>query len=243
MLLPMHIVAGALAMILGAVALLARKGARLHRRSGGPGAMLNGVPFFMLCFIGTIMAVAAAGDVRVVRSGPLRGPRLARHLWRMCFAVFIAAGSFFSVQARVAKILPEPLTTPAMCVLPIALVLILMCYCLWRVRGRWYPAGQPELCRRTYRGLHRQRAHPQRFEAAVVAGAGYAPAGGMPDGSNERRAPTIAEVADYLAREADATIQHAEGLRRELDERLAALEKTLRDVQWLLNHPAYGGAR
>src|SRR5436305_5317272 len=34
MLLPIHIAAGALAMILGAVALLAPKGARLHRRSG-----------------------------------------------------------------------------------------------------------------------------------------------------------------------------------------------------------------
>jgi uncharacterized membrane protein len=203
-----HIVAGALALILGAVALLARKGARLHRRSGqlfvcamvvmgitaavlgniggglmsayfvvtavttvrpataltrwvnvsalvvaavlalgsmdkgfkafaSPGGMLNGVPFFMLFFIGTVMTIAAIGDVRVMWSGVLRGgPRLARHLWRMCFALFIAAGSFFSIQARVAKLLPEPFTTPAMRVLPIALVFIAMFYWLWRVRGR-----------------------------------------------------------------------------------------------------------
>ena len=26
------------------------------------------------------------------------GPRLARHLWRMCFALFIAAGSLFSIR-------------------------------------------------------------------------------------------------------------------------------------------------
>ncbi len=208
MLLQIHIVAGALAMILGAVALLARKGAKVHRRSGqlfvlsmltmgitasvlgntGGGLMsayfvvtalttvrpvtawtrwvnvsallvavvlalgsmdkgfkafgtssgtLNGVPFFMLFFIGTVMATAAAGDVRVMRSGPLRGgPRLARHLWRMCFALFIAAGSFFSIQARVAKLLPEPFTTPLMRGLPIALVFIAMFYWLWRVRGR-----------------------------------------------------------------------------------------------------------
>lgn len=215
MLLQIHIVAGALAMILGAVALLARKGATLHRRSGqlfvcsmltmgitasvlgpipggvmpvyfvvtalttvrtvtawtrwvnvgalvvaivlalgsmskgfkafaSPGGTLNGVPFFMLFFIGTVMAIAAAGDVRVMRSGPLRGGRrLARHLWRMCFALFIAAGSFFSIQARVAKILPEPFTTPAMRVLPIALVFIAMFYWLWRVRRRRaaIPAG------------------------------------------------------------------------------------------------------
>ena len=209
--LDIHIVAGVLALILGAFALLARKGARLHRRSGqlfvyamlvmgitasvlgniggglmsayfvvtalttvrpvtawtrwvnagalavvvvlalgsmdkgvnafaSPGGMLNGVPFFMLFFIGTVMAIAAAGDVRVMRSGPLRGgPRLARHLWRMCFALFIAAGSFFSIQARVAKLLPEPFTTPAMRVLPIALVFIAMFYWLWRVRRRRAP--------------------------------------------------------------------------------------------------------
>lgn len=211
MLLQIHIVAGALAMILGAVALLARKGAKVHRRSGllfvcsmltmgitasvlgniggglmsayfvvtalttvrpatawtrwvnvsalvvavvlalgsmdkgfkafaNPSGMLNGVPFFMLFFIGTVMAMAAAGDVRVMRSGALRGgPRLARHLWRMCFALFIAAATFFSIQARVAKLLPEPFTTPAMRGLPIALVFIAMFYWLWRVRGRRIP--------------------------------------------------------------------------------------------------------
>jgi uncharacterized membrane protein len=208
MLLQVHIVAGALAMMLGAVALLARKGSQVHRRSGQlfvcsmltmgitasglgpianglmpayfvvtalttvrpvtawtrwvnvsallvavvlalgstakgftafgtPGRTLNGVPFFMLFFIGTVMALAAAGDVRVMWSGPLRrGPRLARHLWRMCFALFIAAGSFFSIEARVARLLPQLFTTPAMRVLPIALIFIAMFYWLWRVRGR-----------------------------------------------------------------------------------------------------------
>jgi len=104
---------------------------------GTPGRTLNGVPFFMLFFIGTVMAIAAAGDVRAMWSGPFRGgPRLARHLWRMCFALFIAAGSFFSIEARVAKLLPEPFTTPAMRVLPIALIFIAMFYWLWRVRRR-----------------------------------------------------------------------------------------------------------
>lgn len=215
MLLQVHIVAGALAMVLGAIALLARKGAKVHRRSGqlfvcsmltmgitasvlgpmanglmpayfvvtaltavrpvtawtrwvdvgalfvavvlalgsmakgltafgAPGRTLNGVPFFMLFFIGTVMALAAAGDVRVLWSGPLRGgPRLARHLWRMCFALFIAAGSFFSIEARVAVLLPAPFTTPAMRVLPIALIFIAMFYWLWRVRGRRMDHGTP----------------------------------------------------------------------------------------------------
>jgi hypothetical protein len=114
---------------------------------GTPGGTLDGVPFFMLFFVGTVMAIAAAGDVRVMRSGPLRGgPRLARHLWRMCFALFIAAGSFFSIEARVAKLLPEPFTTPSMRVLPIALVFVAMLYWLWRVRGPADWRRSPESC-------------------------------------------------------------------------------------------------
>ena len=104
---------------------------------GRPDRAINGVPFFMLFFLATITTLAAAGDVRVMYAGALRGgARLSRHLWRMCFALFIAAGSFFSIRARVAKILPAPLTTPAMRALPILLVFVAMFYWLWRVRGR-----------------------------------------------------------------------------------------------------------
>src|SRR4030095_12327235 len=79
----------------------------------------------------------AIGDLRIMRFGvPRGGPRLARHLWRMCFALFIAAGSFFSIRARVAKILPEPFTTAPMRALPIVLLFGAMFYWLWRVRSR-----------------------------------------------------------------------------------------------------------
>jgi hypothetical protein len=54
----------------------------------------------------------------------------------MCFALFIAAGSFFSLRERVAQILPEPFTTGPMRALPILLVFGAMFYWLWRVRGR-----------------------------------------------------------------------------------------------------------
>ena len=102
-----------------------------------PRRSLNGVPFFMLFILATVMILAAVGDVRVLRSGmPRGGPRLARHLWRMCFALFIAAGSFFSIRERVAKILPEPFTTGPMRALPILLLFGAMFYWLWRVRGR-----------------------------------------------------------------------------------------------------------
>ena len=54
-------------------------------------------PFFMFGLVGVIGSV---GDMRILRSGALNGAsRLARHLWRMCFALFIAALSFFIGQS------------------------------------------------------------------------------------------------------------------------------------------------
>ena len=103
---------------------------------GSPRFALNGVPGPMLFFLATIALTAGIGDVRVMRSGPLRGaPRLKRHLWRMCFALFIAAGSFFSIRARVAKVLPEPFLAAPMRMLPILFVFVAMFYWLWRLRG------------------------------------------------------------------------------------------------------------
>jgi hypothetical protein len=56
----------------------------------------DGVPVGMTFFMGSVMLLAGAGDVRMlVRSGVFGAKRIARHLWRMCFGLFIAAGSFF----------------------------------------------------------------------------------------------------------------------------------------------------
>jgi hypothetical protein len=56
----------------------------------------DGVPVGMNFFMGSVMLLAAAGDVRMLlRGGVFAATRLARHLWRMCFGLFIAAGSFF----------------------------------------------------------------------------------------------------------------------------------------------------
>jgi len=56
----------------------------------------DGVPAGMHFFMGSVMLLAAAGDFRMLLRGGVSGTqRLARHLWRMCFGLFIAAGSFF----------------------------------------------------------------------------------------------------------------------------------------------------
>jgi hypothetical protein len=84
--------------------------------------------------IGTVMSLAAIGDLRAIRAGGLRGSRrLARHLWRMCFALFVATGSFFLGQMR---FVPEPVRiVPLLLVLGFAPILFLF-YWLWRVRVR-----------------------------------------------------------------------------------------------------------
>lgn len=56
----------------------------------------DGVPVGMFFFMGSICLLAAVGDMRMLlRHGVFGAARLARHLWRMCFGLFIAAGSFF----------------------------------------------------------------------------------------------------------------------------------------------------
>jgi uncharacterized membrane protein len=220
-----HIVAGALALVLGFVALFAAKGLRLHRKSGllfvgamvvmglsgagiaavtgevgsvtggllaaylvvtalttvrppaagsrwiDLGAMLvafvvglvnvamgvetlaagaftrSGVPVPMIFFMASIALLAGVGDLRVLRSGPLRGARrIARHLWRMCFALFVASGSFFLGQADE---IPEPLRIYPLLAIPAFLPLVALLYWLWRVRIRRssrgvVAAGSPE---------------------------------------------------------------------------------------------------
>jgi peptidoglycan/LPS O-acetylase OafA/YrhL len=78
--------------------------------------------------------LAAFGDWRMIRSGGVNGPRrLARHLWRMCVALFIASGSFFLGQM---KFVPEPLRiVPLLAALGVAPLVVLL-YWMWRVRVR-----------------------------------------------------------------------------------------------------------
>ena len=66
-----------------------------------------------LYFFAVIAALAALADFTVLRRRGLAGvPRIARHLWRMCAAFFIATGSFFFGQSdEIPASLRGPLTT------------------------------------------------------------------------------------------------------------------------------------
>jgi uncharacterized membrane protein len=103
-----------------------------------PRGTKGGIPFVIFFMFGTVALLSGIGDVRMIRAGGLRGvPRLTRHLWRMCYALWIATASFFlGPRARVAKVLPEALITPALLALPVLAVLVVMFYWLWRVRRK-----------------------------------------------------------------------------------------------------------
>jgi uncharacterized membrane protein len=80
---------------------------------------------------GTVALLAAIGDVRMLKAGGLQGKhRIARHLWRMCVAMFIATGSFFMGQA---KVFPEEIRILPLLAVPMFLVLIAMFYWWARV--------------------------------------------------------------------------------------------------------------
>lgn len=207
---PIHIIAGLLALIAGAVALYALKGSKLHRKSGlvfvgaimvmsssgalmailkpDRGTALGGVlTFYMvstalltvrrsvdesrrllaglmlvalaisasefvlgfaalnsadgrmdgyparLFFTFAIVALLSAlGDAKTLWTRTLQGAqRLARHIWRMCFAMWIATASFFLGQP---KAFPEPLRhLIGVRAIPVVLVLVVMFYWLARV--------------------------------------------------------------------------------------------------------------
>jgi uncharacterized membrane protein len=105
----------------------------------------GGVPVGMTFFMGSIMLLAAAGDLRMLLRGGLFGAkRIARHLWRMCFGLFIASGSFFfgpsnrplRLLSRVGlgQHLPAALFSTALYLILTLLPLVLLIFWLIRVR-------------------------------------------------------------------------------------------------------------
>ena len=88
-------------------------------------------PAFIFGIVGLL---AAAGDIRMMRAGGIQGPRrIARHLWRMCFAMWVAAASFFwGPPGRV----PEVIRIPALQAIAVLLPIAAMLYWLWRIRAR-----------------------------------------------------------------------------------------------------------
>ncbi len=83
---------------------------------------------------GTASLLAMMGDLRMLARGGLTGPpRLRRHIWRMCVALFIAANSLFIARANR---FPLFLQRTHLLFAPGLLTLAVMLYWLVQVRSR-----------------------------------------------------------------------------------------------------------
>jgi uncharacterized membrane protein len=87
-----------------------------------------------LFVFGVVAMLGATGDFKLVRAGGIEGaPRLKRHLWRLCFAMWVAAASFFwGPKGRV----PEMINIPALLPIPVLAPIAVMLYWLWRLRRK-----------------------------------------------------------------------------------------------------------
>jgi hypothetical protein len=92
------------------------------------------VPYFVFA---SFAAFAAVMDLKVILHGGISGaPRIARHLWRMCFALFFAAAFFFLGQQG---IMPKYMRGSPLLFVPALAPLALMVFWLVRVRlTNWF---------------------------------------------------------------------------------------------------------
>lgn len=219
-LLPVHILAGSVALLSGGVALALRKGGRSHvsagswffasmlvmtltgaiaaalrpergtavigiftaylvvtswsaarRRDGRPGPIERyglaigaacALALTAICLIGftspngrvdslpagahvpfaLVAALATALDIAMLLRGRLNpAQRIARHLWRMCTALLIAASSFFLGQQ---KVMPEAIQGSALLFVPPLAVFVAMIFWIFCARfSRRFPPGNP----------------------------------------------------------------------------------------------------
>lgn len=103
--------------------------------AGNPVDRAHGFPMRYYVFA-TFAAIPALLDLKVILQGGISGaPRIARHLWRMCFALFFAASFFFLGQPRVAAFFHKS----QLLFLPALAPLVVMLFWLVRVRlTKWF---------------------------------------------------------------------------------------------------------
>jgi hypothetical protein len=105
-----------------------------------PTGLKNGYPPGVFVFLGSVALIALIGDVRMLVRGGVSGvQRIARHLWRMCFALFIASASIVLARQR---LFPVIMRTSSTLYLLSFLPLVLMIFWLFRVRGSRAPGRQ-----------------------------------------------------------------------------------------------------
>ena len=128
-----------------------------------PTGMKYGYPPGPYFFIGSVALIAATGDVRMLfRHGISGTQRIARHLWRMCFAFFIGSASIFLARAH---LFPAIMRSTGSLYLLSFFPLILMIFWLIRIRfARGFTSSaEPHRIERRHASLHGQTARVSGF--------------------------------------------------------------------------------
>lgn len=106
-----------------------------------PNGAIDSIPagaFFMFAFIGLLAGLL---DVRLLVAGHIEGKhRLARHLWRIGYAMWIATLSFFFGQADE---LPQAIRATGVLMLPPLLVTLTLLYWVIRIQVARQPLRSP----------------------------------------------------------------------------------------------------
>jgi uncharacterized membrane protein len=127
-----------------------------------PGYVAKPMEGATACFIfAAIFLLFATADLRVLLRGGVAGAqRLVRHLWRMCFGLFAASGSFFLGRSSTeplrssglrAKIFTDAVQATRLPTIPVLLILVMMVYWIVRVRRT-----------KTYKRIPSRRAEAQQ---------------------------------------------------------------------------------
>jgi uncharacterized membrane protein len=95
-----------------------------------PSGQLDGLPYPPYFVFGTVAFSAALLDIRLLIAKEIRGAhRIARHLWRMCFALFMACAAFFLGQMNQ---FPEAFQILPLLALPVLISILVIPYWLFR---------------------------------------------------------------------------------------------------------------
>lgn len=121
-------------------AALVALGLRAQTMSDG---MVFGFPAADYFFLSGMACLAVIGDANLAFRKTLSDRhRVVRHLWRMCLAFFIAAGSAFTGPGT--SVFPESVRSTGILVLPELVIITLMLCWLIRILGKWgaLPSGR-----------------------------------------------------------------------------------------------------
>ena len=95
------------------------------------GVSSDGLPYGVFYFFGSITTIAVLLDVTMILRGGVQGAhRIARHVWRICFAMFMATASLFLGQMQA---FPEVIRKIEFLAVPVIMVMIFSLFWLLKV--------------------------------------------------------------------------------------------------------------